>query len=191
MPTRFALGALALGLTAAAACSRSPAARPQSAPASAPPAAADTRRDPVDRPDVARDDRAVATGEPRTGAADPSRATLEAPIYFDFDRSDLTADARNALAAKLAVLLANPGTRLRIVGHADERGSDEYNLALGLERAAAAKRYLTQRGVPADLISVISMGEEQPVCGESTESCWWRNRRDEFVVESMARASRP
>ena len=190
MPNRFAFGAFALIVVAgAAACSRPASVRQQSAPLNPPPAATDPRAEPAAGRDV-RDERPEAGDRP-AGAADPAWATLEATIYFDFDRSDLTAEARSALAAKLPVLLANPGSRLQIVGHADERGSDEYNLALGLERAAAAKRYLTQRGVAPDRISVVSMGEEQPVCGESTESCWWRNRRDEFVVTGMPRARRP
>jgi peptidoglycan-associated lipoprotein len=134
------------------------------------------------------DERALATSG---GSRDPGWAILESRIYFNFDRSDLIAESRSALTAKLGVLLANPDVQIQIVGYADERGSDEYNLALGLERAVAAKRFLTQRGVSPDGISVISMGEEHPVCTESNESCWWQNRRDDFVITNVGRTRRP
>jgi peptidoglycan-associated lipoprotein len=183
-PSAFAM----LLLAAAAACSRPRPVRPQATPNDSPPVAVDPARDdPAERADLS-DERAPATSG---GARDPGWATLESRVYFDFDRSDLTAESRGALAAKLSVLLANPDIQIQIVGHADERGSDEYNLALGLERAAAARRFLTQRGVAPDRISVISMGEEHSVCTESNESCWWQNRRDDFVITSFGRPRRP
>lgn len=110
------------------------------------------------------------------------RNTLMEAIYFDFDSDGLSADARARLDAKLAILNANSGLTLRIAGHADERGSDEYNLALGQRRAAAAKRYLTQRGITDDRIAIISYGEEQPAVQGSDESAWSQNRRDEFEI---------
>lgn len=110
------------------------------------------------------------------------RATMAAPIYFGFDRSDLTAEARTALDAKWAILNANPAMRITIEGHADDLGSDEYNLALGQRRAAAAKRYLTQREISADRIEITSFGEERPTCQDATEECRSRNRRDEFRI---------
>lgn len=186
-PFRLILPAVATLLLASASCSRARQVRPQAMPDNSPPAAADPARDDSARRAEALDERAPGTSG---GSDDPGWAVLESRIFFDFDRSDLTAEARSALAAKLSVLLANPDVQIQIVGHADERGSDEYNLALGLERAAAAKRYLTQRGVAPDRVAVISMGEEQPVCTESNESCWWQNRRDEFVVTGAARGRR-
>jgi peptidoglycan-associated lipoprotein len=110
------------------------------------------------------------------------RNTLMEAIYFDFDSDGLSADARSRLDAKLAILNANSGLTLRIAGHADERGSDEYNLALGQRRAAAAKRYLTQRGIADDRIAIISYGEERPAVQGSDESAWSQNRRDEFEI---------
>ena len=80
------------------------------------------------------------------------------------------------------MLNANPGLRLRIAGHTDERGSDEYNLALGQRRAAAAKRYLTQHGIAENRIEIISFGEERPAQQGSDESAWSQNRRDEFEI---------
>jgi peptidoglycan-associated lipoprotein len=188
--SRLALAALALFVTTTAtACSRNRPVRQQAAPDDSVPAAIDRpASDPGRSGATNRDDSAERAPDPGGG---PGWAALETRIYFDYDRSDLSAEARGALAAKLAVLLANPDIRIQVVGHADERGSDEYNLALGLERAAAAKRYLTQRGVDAGRISAISMGEERPVCTDSGESCWWRNRRDEFLITSVARPRRP
>lgn len=116
-------------------------------------------------------------------AAERLRA-VTATIYFDLDRSDLSSEARSTLDAKLGILASSPEIRIRIAGHSDERGSDEYNIALGQRRAAAAKRYLVQRGIDANRIDVTSFGEERPVCTESHEGCWSQNRRDEFEVTS-------
>jgi peptidoglycan-associated lipoprotein len=110
------------------------------------------------------------------------RSTVTAAINFDFDRSDLRDDAKANLDAKIPVLLTNSNVTLRVSGHADERGSSEYNLALGQRRAAAAKRYLVERGVAESRIETTSFGEERPICTESNESCWAQNRRDEFEI---------
>jgi peptidoglycan-associated lipoprotein len=114
--------------------------------------------------------------------AEEARAALTAAVYFDFDSDQLSDQARATLDSKLAVLSANQSVRVRIAGHADERGSDEYNLALGQRRAATAKRYLTERGVSADRIEVTSFGEERPAVEGSDESAWSQNRRDEFEI---------
>jgi peptidoglycan-associated lipoprotein len=110
------------------------------------------------------------------------RSTVTAVINFDFDKSDLRDDAKANLDAKIPVLLTNSNVTIRVSGHADERGSSEYNLALGQRRAAAAKRYLVERGVAESRIETTSFGEERPVCTESNESCWSQNRRDEFEI---------
>ena len=114
--------------------------------------------------------------------ADALRNTLREVIHFDFDESDLRDDARSRLESKLPILLANPGLTLRVSGHADERGSDEYNLALGQRRASAAKRYLTERGVADGRIETASFGEEQPVAAGGDESAYAANRRAEFEI---------
>ena len=111
-----------------------------------------------------------------------ARNTMTATIYFEFDRSDLTAAARSALDAKLEIMNANPGMRIRVVGHTDERGADEYNVALGQRRAAMAKRYLTDRGVAGERIEMVSFGEERPAAEGNGESAWSQNRRDEFEI---------
>jgi peptidoglycan-associated lipoprotein len=127
-------------------------------------------------------DRARAAEDAMRRDAESLRATIAAPINFDFDRSDLRDDARASLDAKIPILLANSNVTIRIGGHADERGSSEYNLALGQRRAAAAKRYLVERGVAEGRVETTSFGEERPVCTESNESCWAQNRRDEFEM---------
>jgi len=127
--------------------------------------------------------RARAEAEARARAAlDAARAAFATAIYFDLDKSDLKNEARMALDAKLPILRANPNVRIRISGHADERGSDEYNVALGQRRAASAKRYLVDQGIPADRIDVVSFGEERPAMMGSNEDAWARNRRDEFEI---------
>jgi peptidoglycan-associated lipoprotein len=110
---------------------------------------------------------------------------ITGPIYFDFDKSTIRPDAAATLDAKLPWLQANPGMRIRIEGNADERGSDEYNLALGQRRAASAKRYLVDHGIAADRFDLVSYGEERPVCTEHNEACWQQNRRDDFRIVTI------
>lgn len=110
------------------------------------------------------------------------RSMIQEMIYFDFDQADLRPDARAVLDRKIPLFQANPDMRIRISGHADERGSDEYNIALGQRRAAAAKAYLVQRGIAENRIEIASYGEERPVCDVNTEECYQQNRRDEFEI---------
>jgi peptidoglycan-associated lipoprotein len=105
-----------------------------------------------------------------------------ADVYFDFDSFDLDDEARRILKANADWLGTRPNVRVEIEGHCDERGTIEYNLALGAKRAAAAKTYLGALGISPDRVTTISYGEELPVCHEPTESCWSRNRRAHFVV---------
>lgn len=105
-----------------------------------------------------------------------------ADVYFDFDKSDLKPEARDNLASDAQILKQHPEFDLTIAGHCDERGTNEYNLALGERRANAAKDYLVSLGVDAARLKTISYGEERPVCTDHNESCWWRNRRAHLVV---------
>jgi peptidoglycan-associated lipoprotein len=105
-------------------------------------------------------------------------------IYFNFDRYDLRSDARETLKANADWLKQNPSIVVQIEGHCDDRGTAEYNLALGAKRAQAAKDYLTTLGVSAQRLATISYGEELPVCTEHTEACWQKNRHDRFVLKS-------
>ena len=125
---------------------------------------------------------ANAAAEAARRDSDMLRATVANVITFDFNKADLRDDAKATLDAKIPILLANSNVTIRIAGHADERGSSEYNLALGQRRAAMAKRYLVERGVAEGRIETTSFGEERPVCTESNESCWAQNRRDEFEI---------
>jgi peptidoglycan-associated lipoprotein len=104
-------------------------------------------------------------------------------IHFDFDRYDIRPDAARILDANARWIKANPRALVLIEGHSDERGTNEYNLALGERRAKAAMNYLAGQGLPADRFTVISYGEEWPMCQERTETCWARNRRAHFLVK--------
>jgi peptidoglycan-associated lipoprotein len=115
-------------------------------------------------------------------AVDRAREALLAKLYFDFDHSELRDDQRAILDSKIPVMQANPSVRIRIEGNADERGSDEYNLALGTRRAQTARKYLMDHGVDGGRIDISSNGEEKPVCQGHDEDCWKQNRRDEFVI---------
>ena len=115
-------------------------------------------------------------------AAASLRSTLTATVHFDYDQSDLRAEDKAILDAKIPILQANTGVTIRISGHTDERGSDEYNLALGQRRAAAAKGYLVQHGIADARIETISYGEERPVAQGSDESAYAQNRRAEFEI---------
>lgn len=113
------------------------------------------------------------------------RSTLATPVRFQFDRSELTDDALQLLDAKVAALQANPSIHLRIEGNADDKGSDEYNMALSQRRAAMAERYFTERGIDASRLQIAAYGEERPSCTTSRdEACRAQNRRDEFVILS-------
>jgi peptidoglycan-associated lipoprotein len=118
----------------------------------------------------------------------PPPAPVETPlvldrIYFDFDKYDLREDARTTLAEDARRMQGKAGSRVSIEGHCDERGTVEYNLALGEKRAAAAKDYLVNYGITADRLSTVSFGEERPLDPAGTEEAYAKNRRDEFVVQ--------
>jgi len=104
-------------------------------------------------------------------------------IRFDFDRYDLGSEERATLDRHAAWLEAHPAAALLIEGHCDERGTTEYNLSLGERRAKATANYLSSRGVRTDRMTVISYGEERPLCKESAEECWSRNRRAHFLLK--------
>ncbi len=125
--------------------------------------------------------RAKAEAEERERAA-AAAAGLK-PIYFDFDKSFVRSDARAVMKANADWLKANPKAKVKIEGNCDERGTIEYNQALGQRRAAAAKKYLTDLGISGKRISLISYGKEKPACTASTEECWQKNRRDDLVSE--------
>jgi peptidoglycan-associated lipoprotein len=137
----------------------------------------------------ANGEKAVAANEAATPAAkeeSKERAAKGAeglqPIYFDFDKSFVRSDAKDVMKANADWLKANPNVKVRIEGNCDERGTKEYNQALGQRRAASAKKYLTDLGISAKRISLISYGKEKQVCSDATEGCWQKNRRDDLVA---------
>jgi peptidoglycan-associated lipoprotein len=176
--------AMILGLAAAAALSAcggkqepelpAPEPAPTTAPTTPPPA-------PTTDPGAADRERERARREAEERAKAVA-TDLGAMIHFDYDRSDIRAEDAPNLDRKAAILEANPAVRVRISGHADERGSDEYNLALGTRRAASAKRYLENKGVDGSRLEVISYGEERPLSAGADETAWANNRRDEFEI---------
>jgi peptidoglycan-associated lipoprotein len=105
------------------------------------------------------------------------------PVYFDFDQSFIRSDQRVVMTANAEWLKANPKVKIKIEGNCDERGTREYNQALGQRRATSAKKYLVDMGVSAKRVSLISYGKEKPACSESSESCWQKNRRGDLVAD--------
>jgi peptidoglycan-associated lipoprotein len=105
-------------------------------------------------------------------------------IHFDFDRADIRADAAEILDTNARWLKANPDYLVLVEGHTDERGTNEYNLALGDRRARAARNYLISQGVAAARVTMISYGEERGMCSQASEECWRQNRRAHFGVRS-------
>jgi peptidoglycan-associated lipoprotein len=102
--------------------------------------------------------------------------------YFDYDKADVRPDARDALSKTAQFLRSYPQVKVVLEGHCDERGSTEYNLALGDRRAAAAKQFLTSLGISADRMETVSYGKERPFCSASTEECYQQNRRAHIVM---------
>lgn len=103
-------------------------------------------------------------------------------VFFDYDQSSIRQDALPALQRNAEWLRRWTSTRITIEGHCDSRGSSEYNLALGSRRASAVQEYLVSLGVPANRITVVSKGKEQPFCSAETEACWQQNRRGHFII---------
>jgi peptidoglycan-associated lipoprotein len=124
----------------------------------------------------------------RSGQSTAASGPLK-DVFFAFDRSELSEEARATLKDNTGWLKANASARVQIEGHCDERGAEDYNMALGAKRAQAAMEYLTTLGIPASRMSTISYGEEVPACTDHTEECWAKNRRARFVVVSKGPTS--
>ncbi len=154
-------------------CPKSPEETAQPAVTEAPKEAAKPEPAPAPAPEPKKEEVAPA----------PEKAAGLEPIYFDFDKSFIRDDAKPVMKANAAWLKANPKVKVKIGGNCDERGTIEYNQALGQRRAAAAKKYLTDMGISAKRITLISYGKEKPVCTQATEDCWQKNRRDDLAAE--------
>jgi len=115
-------------------------------------------------------------------AGDEVRSMLATMIHFEFNKAEIQGGDQTLLDQKIAILQKNPGLRIQIAGNCDERGSQEYNLALGNRRANAAKQYLVTHGIDAGRIETVSNGEERPLDAGHTEDAWAKNRRDEFSI---------
>jgi len=124
----------------------------------------------------------VVREEPRTATAEPTADASLGKIYFDFDSFLLSQAARETLSHNAEYLKKKPALKVQVEGHCDERGSDEYNMALGEKRAQAALNYLVTLGVPADRLSFISYGKEKPEDPGHDEAAWAKNRRVQFTV---------
>lgn len=118
-------------------------------------------------------------------------ATLEEAVFFDYDVSEVRADQQALLRQKVDILRASPDVQLRIEGHADERGSTEYNMALGNRRASAVRDYLTGFGLSESRFAIVSFGEQRPRESGSNEAAWAQNRRGEFILTAGASAINP
>ena len=188
----LALG-LGVAVITASSCGGNP--PPQTAPqpnADSAAAADRARQDSIDAANRAAQDEAERLRRQRESdslaalsrSSEEVRNTLAAMIHFDLDKSNIRSDDMGLLDQKVAILQANPDLRLRVGGHCDERGSDEYNLALGNRRAQSAKQYLVSHGIDASRIETQSWGEERPAVDGHDEGAWSQNRRDEFEAIS-------
>jgi peptidoglycan-associated lipoprotein len=140
-----------------------------------------TYEPPVEPPPVVEPPPPPPEPEPPPPPPPPEEIYLE-PVYFDFNQYTLTPEARNGLRANASMLLKHPSATIRIEGHCDERGSNEYNLKLGEKRAEAAMKFLEEQGVDRSRMSYVSFGEERPQAKGSNEAAWAKNRRVEFVL---------
>jgi peptidoglycan-associated lipoprotein len=178
-PFRTFAAILALVLVAACGGRQEPEApAPEPAPAPAPPPAPAPEPAPPPPPPPPAEDPAAAAARMTAAVLTEVRSM----VHFDFDKSDIRPEDRGTLDLKAAILSTNGGLRLRISGHADERGSDEYNLALGTRRASSVKTYLANKGIEGGRLEVVSYGEEQPIATGHDEDSWFQNRRAEFEV---------
>jgi peptidoglycan-associated lipoprotein len=125
---------------------------------------------------------AVAAPVNTMSAEEEFKANMQ-DIFFDYDKYDVRGDAQATIARDVAYLTSHPGAKIFIGGYCDERGSNEYNLALGQNRANSAKKALIDAGVDVSRIRVISYGKEKPFCTESNEACWQQNRRAGFTLD--------
>lgn len=166
------------------ACKKKPVAPPPEPVKSTPVEATPTRNTP---PAAAPRD---TMGEYNSKVAS-ARAKLLETIYFEYDADELRDDSKAVLDEKIAILNANPNLKVRIAGHCDERGSDEYNIALGRRRAVAAKQYLTDRGISESRIETQSFGRERPAVPGNSEEAWQKNRRDEFEILAGGESLKP
>ena len=173
-----------VSLSSAACGKKAPAVAPVPPPMPAAPAAPPAPPAPPPAPAAVAPPRALTEDEifAQMSLADLNAKRPLTDVYFDLDESTIKDDAKGALSANATWLKRYTATRINIEGHADERGTAEYNLGLGERRATSIKSYLVELGVPTERVVVVSKGKESPFCTESNESCWQQNRRGHFVI---------
>jgi peptidoglycan-associated lipoprotein len=191
--SRFLVATLVLSTALFAGCAKRPATTAASAPAPTGTAATTgatggAAQQQPSAPPAAAQPPATAAPQAPTAAARPSPKEFTAipelkPIYFDFDKYDIRPADAKILDANAQWLKSNANQLVLIEGHCDERGTNEYNLALGERRAKSTMNYLVSQGVQANRITIISYGEERPVCTQKNEECWSKNRRAQFLVK--------
>lgn len=181
MLRKVALLVVLAALPLSACSKKEPPPQPQPQPVQPDTAGQGAARERARQDSIARAEQAAREAAAREATA-RATAILTEMVFFDYDISELRADAQEALGRKVPVLRGNPGLTLRITGHADERGSLEYNLALGMRRAQSVKDYLAGFGIDASRLQIDSMGEDQPLDDGQDEQAWARNRRAEFVI---------
>jgi peptidoglycan-associated lipoprotein len=189
MNRRFQLCATALLVAAltAGACAKKKPVTPPPAPTPPPPVATPTT---PPSPPAPPPPPAPAPPKPLTEEEIFDRMTLDelnqkrplADVFFALDSVEINAEGRSSLSKNADWMKKWARTKVTVEGHADSRGTNEYNLALGERRAGAVRDYLISLGVTADRIAIVSKGEESPFCGEESESCWQQNRRSHFIV---------
>jgi peptidoglycan-associated lipoprotein len=182
---------------AAAACSSKPETTPAPVAAAPPDTAGDAARRAAEEAERARQDAARRAAEEAERAArqrtadslaaigrgsEAVRTLFATMIHFDFDKANIHTDDAAILDQKVSVMQANPQVTIRVTGNCDERGSDEYNLALGNRRAVSAKQYLTSHGIDAGRIATASNGKEKPIDSGHNEAAWAKNRNDQFDI---------
>lgn len=159
------------------------------------------RQDSIDAANRARQDsidaanrrarEAAAAQAAHDRAVAEAKATLQEMVHFDYDKSDIRADAQEILRRKADVLRASPQVKLQIEGHADDRGSEEYNIALGNRRAEAVRQFLVGFGLDESRFTIISYGEERPIAQGHNEDAWAQNRRAQFDITAGENAINP
>ena len=175
---------LAVSLTAGA-CAKKKPEPPPAAPSSPPPAETKPATPPPPPPPPATPPPAAPTEEEIFAKKTLEELNAEKPlgdVFFAYDSTDISEEGRASLQKNLAWLNRWKSTKIMIEGHADSRGTNEYNLALGESRADAVRDYLVTLGLTAERVTIVSMGEEQPFCREVGESCWQQNRRGHFII---------
>jgi peptidoglycan-associated lipoprotein len=187
--SHLAITSLLVGAVVLSGCAKRPATTQAAAPAPTG-AAAMTPSTPPSTGSQMQPSTPPATAAPSTPRQDARPAVKDfaaiadlRDVFFDFDKYDIRAEDAKTLDANASWLKSNPNHLVLIEGHCDERGTNEYNLALGERRAKSTMNYLVSQGVQANRITIISYGEERPQCTEHTEACWAKNRRSHFLVK--------